>query len=154
MYERAKPQRGLFRWPLLYSTKKNKEKKKIVNNPGLRRKLRKCRNQWKTSAESGRWVDGESCAASVAGRRREDEEMARAVPSHTQFKRLCISVRSYLQYLLYSSYHITLFLGLLCNNLYSFACYRCNHFCFFSVYLDLLFFFCFFFWMVWAFYWG
>lgn len=47
-------------------------------------------------------------------------------------KRLYISVRSYLQYLLYCfalSYHIPLcFLGLLCNNLYSFACYRCNHF--------------------------
>lgn len=59
-----------------------------------------------------------------------------------KWKRLYISVRSYLQYLLYCfalSYHIPLcFLGLLCNNLYSFACYRCNHFCFRFVVLFFL----------------
>lgn len=33
------------------------------------------------------------------------------------------------------SYYTFCFLGLLCNNLYSFACYRCNHFCFWFVVL-------------------
>lgn len=50
------------------------------------------------------------------------------------------------------SYHITrfvlkhFFLGLVCNNLYSFACYRCNHFRFvvllgFALYYYFIFFF-------------
>lgn len=53
-----------------------------------------------------------------------------------KFCLFCISVRSYLHYFFYIvflsfiSYYTFVFLELLCNNLYSFACFRCNHFCF------------------------
>lgn len=68
----------------------------------------------------------------VAGRRRQDEDAVTGAIFHNS-DAFCISVRSYLQYLLYYFFHIILhsFLGLLCNNLYSFACYRCNHLFFF-----------------------
>lgn len=114
MYEWAKSERGFHRRPLLYS-------KTIVKNPSLRRKLRKCQNQWKTSAKCGWWIDEESF---VAGSWEVEK-----LPSLNAFAFQRGLIFSNFYYFSFISYY-TFFLGLLCNNLYSFACYRCNHFVF------------------------
>lgn len=126
MYEWAKSKRGFHRRPLLYS------KTIVKKNPSLRRKLRKRQNQWKTSTERGWWIDEESFVAGSW----EVEKLA-------IFKRLAFQrglIFSNFYYFSFISYY-TFFLGLLCNNLYSFACYRCNHFVFRFVLSGFAFFF-------------
>lgn len=134
MYEWAESRRGFYGRPLLYRKSQDRKQSRLEEKT---QEMSEPMNNF-----SRKWVtDGRRVAQRVCGRKetRGRRDAATGAIFHNS-DAFCISVRSYLQYLLYYFFHIILhsFLGLLCNNLYSFACYRCNHLFFFPrFYLDL-----------------
>lgn len=70
-------------------------------------------------------VKGDRCHS---GNKYEKENLNKKIQTPLHFSEVLSTVPSILFCSFISYYTLFFFLGLLCNNLYSFACYRCNHF--------------------------